>query len=593
MKFREILLEYLYEQVEAPPVDDDVEDQEQDDDGVNDGVNGENDGVNDDEGFDFDFDPNDPDLKHDEFGNILLPITDDEGNVRDYKKINPYNPKNPPLDKPKKVKPLSPVQLVKKKWKEEWDALADADMNQAIEFFNRKKNGLRAYNPSPAAELPNIPVISAMRMTFPDFPATNEQKVKDIQTYTWKQMEFFIDFYSQEEAVIDADFEIQGDTEELRERSAISKWHNQYTKIVDKDGLIVHRVTSQNESMALGRYQHILVGKFGGNRWCITRIPGDGGTNLYTSYRNERAYYFCLNQNLPTDDIMRVFVFQPAPGDQKFAVTSRTKSGSVTGEKTGLSWEQAVAFANCPQLNEHKNIFKYFPHTQNERKDIRFESITFTNPNDPMYFFNQRKGVRVGYVESGRAINYPKIFEALPEEIQKDYVNRTNFDNYKERYVSYDPNDLFGMLRVLGQQNIKFLESILKMRFNPPIPSGIGAIKKAIMEKKLIPSYVQATDENKRMFKSRDDENLYGVFNLSSMLGPEIIKEVRYHRGKVELIMYKNLTYALIKFEHVDTGEYFYVFAPQVNLFSAGRTLRCQIISGETGDKASASYPHV
>ena len=589
MKFREILLEYLYEQVEAPPVDDDVEDQEQDDDGVND----ENDGVNDDEGFDFDFDPNDPDLKHDEFGNILLPITDDEGNVRDYKKINPYNPKNPPLDKPKKVKPLSPVQLVKKKWKEEWDALADADMNQAIEFFNRKKNGLRAYNPSPAAELPNIPVISAMRMTFPDFPATNEQKVKDIQTYTWKQMEFFIDFYSQEEAVIDADFEIQGDTEELRERSAISKWHNQYTKIVDKDGLIVHRVTSQNESMALGRYQHILVGKFGGNRWCITRIPGDGGTNLYTTYRNERAYYFCLNQNLPVDNIMRVFVFQPAPGDQRFAVTSRTNSGSVTGEKTGLTWEQAVSFANCPQLNEHKEIFKYFKHTENERKDIRFESITFTNPNDPMYFFNQRKGVRVGYVESGRAINYPKIFEALPEEIQKDYVNRTNFDNYKERYVSYDPNDLFGMLRVLGPQNIKFLESILKMRFNPPIPAGIGAIKKAIMEKTLTPSYVKSTDENIRMFRSRDDENLYGIFNLASMLGPEIVKEVRYQRGAIELIRYQNLTCALIKFTHVDSGDYFYIFAPQTNLFGAGRSLRCNIITGRQGDEASAKYPHI
>lgn len=567
MKFREILIDYLYEQTIAPPVDDDVEDQEQGDEQEFD-----------DEGNPIPRVPNDDDaeLERDAEGNIIIP---DE----------PLTEPNVP--KVKKEKPLTPLQLVKKRWKEEWPALSDPDMNQAIEFFNRKKNGLRAYNPSPSAELPNIPVIAAMRMTFPDFPATDERRIKDLQTYTWKQMEFFTDFYSQEEAIIEADFEIEGDTEELREQSALSKWLNQYTKIVDQDGLIVHRITSQNESMALGRYQHILVGKYGKNRWCITRIPGDGGTNLYTSYRNERAYYFCMNKNQPQDHRFYVFVLQPAPGNERFALTDRANVHSE--ERTGISWEEAVRISKCPQLNEHREVFKYFPHTANERKDIRFESITFTNPNDPMYFFNQRKGVRFGYIESGRAINYPKIFEALPEDMQKEYVNRTIFETYKERYVSYDPNDMFGMLRVLGPQNIRFLDSILRMRFDPPIPAGIVAIKKAIMEKSLIPSYVKATNENIRMFMSRDDENLYGLFNLESNNGPEIIKQVRYKRGKIELVRYQNMTCCLIRFTHIDAGDYFYVFAPEVNLFGKNRTLRCNIITGEEGDKVSKQLPHI
>ena len=71
--------------------------------------------------------------------------------------------------KPKKEKVLSPIEKTKIKWLSENPHLNDTLMDAAIEFFNSRKNNLRAFMPNPGPNVRNMPEIYALKQRFPEF----------------------------------------------------------------------------------------------------------------------------------------------------------------------------------------------------------------------------------------------------------------------------------------------------------------------------------------------------------------------------------------------------------------------------------------
>ena len=131
----------------------------------------------------------------------------------------PAKPKEPP-----KPKPLSEKQKLKLKWKQENPGLTNEDMDNTIEFFNRRKNGLREYkDPSTYPNYINLPEIVALMQRFPDMRdvLTDHQKIRDIQNYSWDEMEYYMDRVGAAMAAPEVDFKIEGDTPEIRKSKRI------------------------------------------------------------------------------------------------------------------------------------------------------------------------------------------------------------------------------------------------------------------------------------------------------------------------------------------------------------------------------------
>ena len=540
MKFNEILLEYLIEQskyyiLEQPDNEDDPEldpnphDGEEPDD-------------------DKELDPDDPD-------NILQ---HDNGE-----------------SKPPKEKKLSPAQLallnLKEKWKQEQPDLVDREIDDAIEFFERKKNNLRPIN-VPGKR--NMPEVFSLSERFPDFPADNIQKLRDIHSYTWEQLEFFMERFNEAEARVQFDFTIEGDTPGDRKRSALKKWTSpSRNKIIDNNGLIVHRIEGVDEAMALGVYQHILTGEYGGNFWCVTNTPQDKMGNLYSSYRGRRSFYFVLDTNRPQSDKYHVSALQPIDPttnayiyERDYVITPRPN-----GDEPGKRWSGGSTpsvLSIYPGLDGYQHLFKFFGPTVKERDDRVIDDIVFRHgsPND---FAVQPPELQRMYVRANRNISSPRAFQSMSEALQTEYIRRTTLDNYRLRFKNdEDPTHPFGMIQILSKQDSNTLNFVLKEQCG--LPDGINAVKSAIIGVFYNRKFSDSTNRNLTLFATKDGDRYYGIIDLSPESSFNWIKPMEYLKKKEvkTLVSSDRKIFILISFYKPDYSDFFHWLFPRENYLS-------------------------
>ena len=494
----------------------------------------------------------------------------------------------------KKQKPLSPVEKVKIKWLSENPHLNDFMMDGIIESFNNRKNNLRVYiDPNSGPTVRNMAEIYALNQRFPDFPAEDIQKLKDVQTYTWEQIEFLMDRFNTTEAAAEVDFSIEGDTPEDRKISAIQKWEKEYNKLIDENGIVVHKIEGKDEAIALGRLQHILVDKYGGSRWCVTLPPGSGGNNLYTGYRDRRSFYFVMDKNKPENDTYYISALQVVDMTKNqyegpFVVTPRPN-----GDQMGKSWEDVVGI--FPALQGKENMFRIIPKSKKEQFDGVLDTIRFyPNPQNPPAandFAIQSRAVQEMYVDSpNRVINDPRSFMTLSEDLQKKYVANTTLDNYKSKYKNLDDSKPFGMLDALGSKNLRFLDAMMKSQLG--IKDGVLAVKTSILKLNYNTSYGDSQNDSIKMFISKVGQK-YGIMDLNTI---EWIKPLNYLRTKAETYFTPEdrKLYILQRYTNEDGSDYFYWLFPKENLTSWDKSssshLRGKFLTKEEGDNIPNTF---
>lgn len=493
----------------------------------------------------------------------------------------------------KKQKPLSPIEKVKIKWLSENPHLNDFMMDEIIDSFNNRKNNLRAFiDPNSEPNVRNMAEIYALKQRFPDFPAEDIQKLKDIQTYSWEQIEFLMDRFNTTEAAAEVDFSIAGDTPDDRERSALQKWDNAYNRLIDENGIVVYKIEGKDESIALGRLQHILVEKYGGSRWCVTIPPGQG-SNLYTGYRERRSFYFVMDKNKPENDPYYISALQVVDMSKNsyegpFVVTPRPN-----GDQMGKSWDDIVRI--WPALQGKENMFRIIPLSKKEQYDGVLDKIKFyprpQNPPASNDFAIQSRAVQEMYVDSpNRVINDPRSFMTLSEDLQKKYVATTTLDNYKTKYKNLDDSRPFGMLEALGSKNLRFLDAMMKSQLG--IKDGVLAVKASILKLNYNISYSDSQSDNIKMFISKVGQK-YGIMNLETI---EWVKPLNYIRTKAETYFTPEdrKLYILQRYTNEDGTDYFYWLFPKENLTSKDKSssthLRGRYLTKEEGDNIQKTY---
>jgi hypothetical protein len=498
-----------------------------------------------------------------------------------------------PTPKLKKEKPLTQAQLHAKKrlekirenWRSTNPGLLDTDIDAVLLTFDGIKNTLRPVNPAPGSR--NMPEMLALKQRFNNFPVEDVTKIRDAENYTWQEMEFLLDRFNEADNNEEQSFEIDGDTPEIRRMLAEKVWTKQSNKIVDENNLIVYKIESRGESIALGQLQNIMASEYGGGSWCVTMKTG----GYYNSYRNRRAFYFVMDKNKDIKDRYYISALQAVDpncspnyqSERSFVITPRPN-----GDETGKSWDQVVSI--YPGLRGKENIIKWFGQTAKERTDITLDSINFRE-NDPNYFGIIAPRLQQAWVDAGRLINSPKAFSMMKATTQTDYVKATTVLNYKDKYKSSNTGDAFGMLNILSKQDYKTLDWTMKNECK--IPAGINAIKAAILRTNYKVSYTDIHHPDVMMFGSRSDANLFGILDLKTL---NWLRDIKYMKGKTTTLFDREnrKVYILQRYSNTDGNDYFYWFFPKENLTSREKAktdyMKGEFFNGEDGDTLSNKY---
>ena len=464
---------------------------------------------------------------------------------------------------PKKPK-LTEAQKIKMKWKEQNPGLTDQIMDDTIEFFNRRKNGLREYKDPPPAGYVNLPEIRMLAIQFPNLipMLSDRQKIRDLQNYPWAAMELYMDRVGTEMATSEMDFTIEGDTPEAKKASAYKKWDRQENRIVDEGNIRVFRITGKDESIGLGLLQHILVKEaqdrgegITNNFWCITNGPADHGlTNMYTTYRDRRSYYFVLDKNKPETDPYYLSTIEPVDptttthrSELPYCVTPRPN-----GTRSGITWKQILDLhggENSP-LKGKEDLFIFFGTTPKERTSIRLDQINFRK-GDPNSFIKQKLNIQRQYVESGRLINDLESFSVLPYDkensdrnLRKMYIALTSLEDYKNRFRCNGGNP-FGILDLIKKENpglYTFLDEVV-LKNQLGIAKGVWGIKAGILNefgKRIMDDESSGASlfMSREKTQSRDQYHKYGVVNIDAN---KVLKSLEYIMGKPRLYMAKTI----------------------------------------------------
>jgi hypothetical protein len=476
MKFEDIFLDILWEQIANDPLDE----PEMDENGVWRDPNGnivDNPNANFDHGF-----------GGDEFAG-----GDDDGEEID-------RPEDLEPDRPPQVRPLAPpppqavqqkklneTQKLKAKWLNERPGLTDLMMDEHIQFFKERKERLKPYKPygtiDPATNRHyiNLPEVAAQMERFPEMAPvlSDTQKVKDIQNYNWEQISFYMDRILNLNRVIDEENFVLGDDnidEKLNE--SLKRWEHPHNQIVNEGNVIVYKIESKNEAIALGSIQRYLHEKYSkidhrSNPWCVSRPPKSNyGSNMYATYREDygAAFYFLMDKNKPVTDKYHVVAINVQKQGRGNTIKPYTLISRMNGDDTSYAWSQIVEM--YPALNGKEHLFKYFGPTRKEQVDFTLDSITFRK-GDSYDFATLPPQVQNAYIDSKRYIHEVRSFLTLEQAERKLYIDKTvkSDDDYKIRYTCDDSNDPFGILDAIKNtkpQDYKYLDFILKERLHIP-----------------------------------------------------------------------------------------------------------------------------
>jgi len=497
-----------------------------------------------------------------------------------------------------KPKKLSPFDLAKEKWKQDAEGIEEATLESGVRFFNNVKTGLHPLPTNP--EQRPQPDVFAMSQRFsnsqyPEYygklagkPINDTfkdvSKLRDIGHYTWPMIEFLIDRFSEAEARESFDFSVNGDTPEIRKASAMAKWSKTNHKIVDEGGLTVFRVESKDEARVLGLLQHILVGQYGGNKWCITYLDS---SNMYNNYRSRRSYYFVLDRNKSENDQYYISVLQPVDTrnssynyEAPYVITPRPN-----GDQTGKSWDDIVAI--WPGLRGKENIIRFFGETNREKSEKELRHINFNKSDRNNYFGYQSPQLQYSWIENNNLINDPDAFLMMRRELQTEYASRVTLENYKTKFTCSDSRRPFGMIDVLSKSDKNTLHQKVK---EIGIPDGILAVKAAILKVNLNQSFKDINNPNIMMFEDKFSNGKFGVLDLSTL---DWIKELNYTKGRAVTMFdpEKRTIFVVRSYVSLNGEDYFYLILPKENLVSKDKEkLKGTYLDGKEGDEYIKNY---
>jgi hypothetical protein len=298
---------------------------------------------------------------------------------------------------------------------------------------------------------------------FEEVVKSPEVKNKDINSYTFKELEKIVDSFPKDNGMASSvknTAEVQG------------------TAIYNKDGVEVYLGDERHKCITYRKYFEGETKKAYG--WCISR--SDVSSNMYNGYRHgggyaARVFYFVIDRNVGLDDDNHVFVVHVFD-DGKYGYSSSHNNG----DKEELSWDELVRHANV-LTKLPQELFKAKPLTDDEKKI--YEITKGERYDDSLYdAFNGNFELCKAYIELHNHDLYPKQVKDLLQRpkywagLVNLYISKGHDFQDKElwspiNFTTYLPKPMLLNYTRMGVELIKNGNKISNTRFKLMYDSGM------------------------------------------------------------------------------------------------------------------------
>jgi len=428
------------------------------------------------------------------------------------------------------VKNKKLFSLLMDNWRKERPNITDEEGEKLFYDFERIKGGLRP-------DLAQVYTFLSRYDGEHGYSKFDPNNLRQIDKYSYSQLKFLLDEYFGDDE-IKTDVFAGKDTNATPERIDASKnmWFGNDNLIFERDGLRVYDIKDQQMSIRYGYFYHtVYKNALGKNQasdreispWCVTWRPDMGKSNMWGSYRNERSFYFIIDESKSPNDRYYMGALQVVPSASSgFILTSLLNDGD-----NRKSWDEIEDI--YPQLKGEKSIFKVKPFSADELtlKDVVGQINERTG--HQFEFKRIEKQFKKAYIQNGGSLQKPESWRSMDDELRNLYIvyPQINQYNVKERYNNFD---FLSEIKKVGNQ-FNLLDRTLKEK---GIGDGVGTIIDHLMRNEFKIARVSADNSKIRMYESKINGKS-GLFNVST--NSWIQKDGKIYEPK---------------FDHIDTDVY-------------------------------------
>ncbi len=404
---------------------------------------------------------------------------------------------------------------------------------------------------------PNNPIVYSFLTRFDgthknEFPIFDPKNLKDAGQYTLGQMESLYNDLRDDDVEEEGVFGGSKETSLEKVLASYELWKGDEYKIIDEGSLRVYFIPDQKVAMQFGYYMQVVTewdggylknnrefyteenkqqipyaGTLRGAQWCVTGRGGsDSRSNMWGSYRNERTFYFVIDDtkapNSENGGEKSKYFLSALQVDtsirEGYKVTSVLNDGD-----TPKTWEQIISI--YPNLAEHKDKFvsvRFNIENEMENRDI-VSRINETEGN--RYEFRRvDKKYKKAFLDRGGVISKANSWRSMPSNLREVYIISTTTRNALDKFQSYE---LMNEIRKKGSEF-----NLLNKRLNVIGLNGVGYIYDNLMKNEFDVARTSLDNVNFRLYKSKktDKFGLYNVITATWVESDGVVFEPTYNQ---------------------------------------------------------------
>jgi len=244
-----------------------------------------------------------------------------------------------------------------------------------------------------------------------------------------------------------------------------SLWYenNQYT-IINEDGFRVYFIPDIKTSINFGYYEGEMSRtapyseQIYHNQWCTTKEVVS--SNLYSSYRNRRTFYFIIDESKHPDIQPNVQVSQYYLSALQYATDSPTnfRLTSILNNGSDPTFTEEQLYSIYPKLRGHMDKIKKVDYDLDAELGDNVNILDRINEDGGQYEFARIPSrLKKAYIDSGKPIRKEKSWLSMQDGLKTSYIDLTTNENIYERFD-------YELFKIIKKDNkwLKSLEARIK-----------------------------------------------------------------------------------------------------------------------------------
>lgn len=373
------------------------------------------------------------------------------------------------------------------KWRTEKPNLSPEETEKLITVFQRVQNGLKPEKPQVFSFLSRYDGEHG-------FERFDPNNLKDITKYSYKQISFLVGEYTDDEDEVQGGDVFAGkDTKPTEEKIAASKelWGGEEFLIINEDGFRVYSIPDQKTSVKFGYYVEVINRNQSGSNspWCVTWRQDQGRTNMWGSYRNQRSFYFVIDESRSTSDRYYLGALQR---DTEVRTGFRLTSVKNDGDNV-MTWDEVLEV--YPKLADHKDKIGVKPFSNDELEEKNAVGQITEREGSAYEFKRVDRNLKRAYINNQGTLRKAESWRAMDEKLRALYILSTTEHQVKDKFSNFD---FVNEIRKVGNEF-----NLLDNRLKQLGLGGVGHIYDHLMSTEFKVARVSVDNDKIRLYESK------------------------------------------------------------------------------------------